>query len=138
MIKALLPAGGELPKQFTLKAGPDGKGDTVATFTTPKNGTKEIGRVKGDDFDGTVLAKIFPDWEPPMMVRMVLSGFKLPKSFEASATPEGEEIVLRLNIPRKNKADWKREKRVALREWDLSQLAEVMGWIKDAKNLDNG
>ncbi len=134
-MKSLLPQEA-IPKEFNLTAAPDGEGNTVVTFTSEKT-TKVLGTFAQDSLNGSIIAKVFPKWEIPWMLEMGLKQFKLPKSFVARAYPDDEEIVLALSIPLKEGADpWTKEKRVSVNEWDLSQMGDLLMWVKDARKLD--
>jgi hypothetical protein len=134
-MKSLLPKEA-IPQEFNLTAAPDGKGHTVVTFTSEK-GTKVLGTFDQDNLNGSIIAKVFPNWKMPWMVEMGLKSFKLPKSFVARAYPDDEEIVLTLSVPLKEGSEpWTKEKRVKVNEWDLSQMGDVLMWVKEARKLD--
>lgn len=136
MSTALLPKDA-IPKEFTLSASPNEEGEVVVHYKSEKI-DRELGRYKVGDLNGMILTKIFPKIKIPWMVEMGLRGFKLPTSFYARAYPDGDEVVLSLSIPLKEGATpWLREKRVKVREWDLAQMGELLGWVKEARKLDN-
>ncbi len=122
----------QLPHSFRLHSVPAGAEYDVI-FTTPAE-EKILGRFSPEKLNAALLLQLFPDWKPGGFLKMALGMMSIPPQFSMSARPEGDVIVfgLELNIPVGAPRTW--TKRVPVQDWTLSQMAEVVSFLRDNKS----
>lgn len=123
----------KLPTRFTLRSVP--KNDTAYSveFITPEE-TQTLGTFTHSEMLASVFLKVFPDWKPNSLVKMLLSSIKLPPQFEITAAPGTSCIDF--NITVKQCRDWPLPtaswgRQIPVAEWGVAQLTEMLQWLRD-------
>lgn len=135
-VTSLIPAI-DLPNEFRLTAlpKPTDPNLVVATYQTP-DGVKPLGEFPTNELNGGLFLHLFPDTKIPAIGQMFLKQLQLPKEFELSAIPNGDVIHVKLSVTGAGGSVWKKTKDVNVSTWNLKEMVEVVGWVREAQKAN--